>query len=163
VIQGFLKFARPEDMQLGPVALDPLVEEVLKMVRPEAEAARVALRHTADAGLPPVEADAGMLRQALFNLAVNAVQAMPEGGRLDIHCGPARDGRVEVRVADTGIGMPPERLERIFDLYYTTKPKGSGIGLSMVYRAIQLHQGDITVESVPGAGTTFTITLPAAG
>jgi signal transduction histidine kinase len=163
VIQGFLKFARPEDLQLAPVALDPLVGEVLKMVRPEAEAAGVALRHTADPGLPPVEADAGMLRQALFNLAVNAVQAMPDGGRLDIHCGPAREGRVEVRVADTGRGIPPEQLARIFDLYYTTKPRGSGIGLSMVYRAIQLHQGEITVESVPGDGTTFTIVLPAAG
>ncbi len=163
VIQGFLKFARPEDLQIGPVALGPLAGEVLKMVRPEADAAGVTLRHTADAGLPPVEADAGMLRQALFNLAVNAVQAMPGGGRLDVHCGVARDGRVTVRVADTGLGIPPEQLARIFDLYYTTKPKGSGIGLSMVYRTVQLHNGEIEVESVPKGGTTFTITLPAAG
>jgi len=163
VIQGFLKFARPEDLHFAPVEVDALVGEVLNMVRPEADAARVELRHAADPSLPPVEADAGMLRQALFNLAVNAVQAMPAGGRLDVRSTLARDGRVEVRVADTGVGIPPERLARIFDLYYTTKPTGSGIGLSMAYRAVQLHQGEMTVESVPGTGTTFTIVLPASG
>jgi signal transduction histidine kinase len=162
VIQGFLRFARPEDLQLGPTALGPLVEEVFGMARPEAQAARVALSYTEEPGLPPVEADRVMLRQALFNLAANAVQAMPGGGRLDIYGRRAKDGRVELRVADTGVGIPPEHLARIFDLYYTTRPGGSGIGLSMVYRAIQLHHGDITVESVPGAGTTFTLTLPPA-
>ncbi|MDP1569848.1 MAG: ATP-binding protein [Vicinamibacterales bacterium] len=163
VIQGFLKFARPEDLQLGPVDIGGLVGEVFKMVRPEADAAGVALRASADPDLPPVEADAGMLRQALFNLAVNAVQAMPEGGRFEVQSRVAHDGRVEVRLTDTGAGMTPEQLGRVFDLYYTTKPRGSGIGLSMVFRTIQLHQGEITVESVPRAGTTFTVTLPVAG
>jgi signal transduction histidine kinase len=85
---------------------------------------------------------------------------MPEGGQLRIACSAARGRRVEVRVEDTGIGISPEHLERIFDLYFTTKARGSGIGLSMVYRTVQLHDGDIEVQSTPGVGTTFRMLLP---
>jgi signal transduction histidine kinase len=112
--------------------------------------------------VPAIEADESILRQALVNLAKNAIQAMPNGGRLDVSCAPTRDGRVEIRVADTGVGISPENLARIFDLYYTTKPTGTGIGLSLVYRTIQLHNGDIDVESTPGVGTTFIIKMPQA-
>ena len=76
---------------------------------------------------------------------------------------PIKDGRVEIRIADTGVGIPPENLARIFDLYFTTKNGGTGIGLSLVYRTIQLHNGDIDVESTPGVGTTFVIKMPKAG
>ncbi len=104
-----------------------------------------------------------MLRQALMNLAVNAVQAMPHGGSLRIQSASRpSNGRVLIRVRDTGQGIPPDQLARIFDLYFTTKRGGSGIGLSMVFRTVQLHNGDIDVESTPGAGTTFTISLPRA-
>jgi signal transduction histidine kinase len=103
------------------------------------------------------------MRQALLNLAKNAVQAMPSGGKLTISGQANKDGRVELRVTDTGIGIPPENLARIFDLYFTTKSGGTGIGLSLVYRTIQLHNGDIDVESTPGVGTTFVIKLPKAG
>jgi len=102
------------------------------------------------------------LRQALLNLAQNAVQAMPRGGKLRIACAVGRDGRVEIRVQDTGEGIAPEHLARIFDLYFTTKKRGSGIGLSLVFRTIQLHNGDIDVESTVGTGTTFVIKLPRA-
>jgi signal transduction histidine kinase len=74
----------------------------------------------------------------------------------------SRDGRARIRVSDTGTGIPPDQLARVFDLYFTTKAGGSGIGLSMVFRTVQLHHGDIDVESTPGAGTTFTISLPRA-
>lgn len=77
-------------------------------------------------------------------------------------CGPGRDGRVELRVQDSGVGIPEENLAKIFDLYFTTKDTGTGIGLSLVYRAIQLHHGEINVESTPGKGTTFVINLPVA-
>ena len=103
-----------------------------------------------------------MLRQAFLNLALNACQAMPQGGTLRITCEAARGRRVRVTVADTGVGISPEHLQRVFDLYFTTKPKGSGIGLSMVYRTVQMHDGEIEVESTPGAGTTFRILLPQA-
>ena len=103
-----------------------------------------------------------MLRQAFLNLALNACQAMPDGGTLRITCEAARGRRVRVIVADTGVGISPEHLQRVFDLYFTTKPKGSGIGLSMVYRTVQMHDGEIEVESIPGVGTTFRLLLPQA-
>lgn len=162
VVQGFLKFARPEDMRLERVEVATLAADVTRTVRPEAEAAHV----TVDTACPDpslaVDADPTMLRQALMNLAVNAVQAMPHGGTLRIQCENARDGRVLIRVRDTGQGIPADQLARIFDLYFTTKRGGSGIGLSMVFRTVQLHHGDIDVESTPGVGTTFTISLPRA-
>ena len=161
VVQGFLKFTRPEDLKLQPVALSVLLDEVIPIVRPEAERHGIALRVVCDGALA-VNGDPAMLRQAFLNLALNACQAMPEGGLLRIDCEPARGRRVAIVVTDTGAGIKPEHLERIFDLYFTTKPKGSGIGLSMVYRTIQMHDGEIEVQSTPGKGTTFRILLPQA-
>ena len=160
VVQGFLKFTRPEDLKLQPVGLRPLFDEVIPIVRPEAVRNGVSLVSECDA--PDVNGDPAMLRQAFLNLALNACQAMPSGGTLRIRCEAVRGHRVAVTVSDTGIGIKPEHLQRIFDLYYTTKPKGSGIGLSMVYRTVQMHDGEIEVQSTPGAGTTFKVVLPQA-
>ena len=91
--------------------------------------------------------------------AYNAVEAMPNGGRLEVSAGQ-REESVEITVADTGVGIEPELLDRIFDLYVTTKSKGSGIGLSVVYRIVQLHGGEITVQSRQGEGTRFVVRLP---
>ena len=158
VMQGFLKFSRPEDLKLQPVQLASLFDEVVPIVRPEAERAGVQL--IVDCGdVPDVNGDPAMLRQAFLNLALNAVQAMPNGGTLRINCSKARDRRVAVRISDTGVGIRPEHLEKIFNLYFTTKERGSGIGLSMVYRTVQMHDGEIEVQSTPGAGTTFTVLL----
>ena len=103
-----------------------------------------------------------MLRQAFLNLAINGCQAMPNGGTLRLSCAPAPRNRIEVRIEDTGVGIRPADLERIFDLYYTTKEHGTGIGLSMVYRIIQMHDGEVEVQSTPGRGTTFRVLLPRA-
>ena len=158
VVQGFLKFARPEDLKLQPVALAALFDEIAPIIRPEADRNRVVLAVECDSSLI-VNGDPAMLRQAFLNLALNACQAMPEGGTLRIHA--RLSGRqVQVLVSDTGTGILPEHLDKIFDLYFTTKPKGSGIGLSMVYRTVQMHDGEIEIESTPGKGTTFRILLP---
>jgi signal transduction histidine kinase len=161
VVQGFLKFARPEDLKLQSVALSVLLDEVMPIVRPEADRNRVQLTVECDGALA-VNGDPSMLRQAFLNLALNACQAMPDGGMLRVACKPASRGRVAIVVEDTGSGIKPEHLDRIFDLYFTTKPKGSGIGLSMVYRIVQMHDGEIEIESTPGKGTTFRIYLPQA-
>jgi signal transduction histidine kinase len=161
VVQGFLKFTRPEDLKLQPVSLAALFDEVIPIVRPEAEAAGVALIVDCS-GAPDVNGDPAMLRQAFLNLALNACQAMPAGGTLQVQCEAARHRRVSVSITDTGVGIKPEHLQRIFDLYYTTKEKGSGIGLSMVYRTVQMHDGEIEAQSTPGAGTTFRVLLPQA-
>jgi signal transduction histidine kinase len=161
VVQGFLKFTRPEDLKLQPLSLTALFEEVIPIVRPEADRSGVQLNLLC-ADVPDVNGDPAMLRQAFLNLALNACQAMPNGGTLRIHCEAARGRRVAVSFTDTGVGIKPEHLQRIFDLYYTTKQKGSGIGLSMVYRTVQMHDGEIEVQSTPGAGSTFRVLLPQA-
>jgi signal transduction histidine kinase len=160
VVQGFLKFSRPEDLRLQPVQLESLFDEIVPIVRPEAERTNVDLRVECDA--PDLNGDPAMLRQAFLNLALNACHAMPNGGTLRIQCQAIGGHRVSVSFTDTGMGIKPEHLERIFDLYYTTKEKGSGIGLSMVYRTVQMHDGEIEVQSTPGAGTTFRLLLPQA-
>jgi signal transduction histidine kinase len=163
VVQGFLKFARPEELTLKAVSPAELADEVLKTLEVEANVTGVTLSSDIAPGVPDIEADPGILRQALLNLAKNAVQAMPDGGKLQISASPTKDGRVEMRISDTGVGIPPENLAKIFDLYFTTKETGTGIGLSLVYRTVQLHNGDIDVESTPGSGTTFIIKMPKAG
>jgi len=161
VVQGFLKFTRPEDLTLQPVRLSALFDEVIPIVRPEAERSRVDLVVECD-GAPDVSGDPGMLRQAFLNLALNACQAMPSGGTLRVRAEAARGRRVSIAFSDTGVGIRPEHLPRIFDLYFTTRDKGSGIGLSMVYRTIQMHDGEVEVQSTPGKGTTFRVLLPQA-
>ena len=162
VLNGFLKFARPDELKLQPVQLPALVSDIVTSVTPEAERMRVTVKHECPADLPPINADPGMLRQALLNLALNACQAMPDGGTLRITCRAASRGRVEIDVEDTGVGIAPENLQKIFDLYFTTKEKGSGIGLSMVYRIVQLHDGEVEVQSTPGRGTRFRLVFPQA-
>ncbi len=109
--------------------------------------------------VPTVTGDRAGLRQALLNLALNACHAMPSGGTLRIDVA-ADDDWVLADVIDTGVGMSRDVLERIFELYYTTKADGSGIGLSMVYRIVKLHGGEIEVESTVGFGTRFRVMLP---
>jgi signal transduction histidine kinase/PAS domain-containing protein len=162
VLNGFLRFARPDELKLQPLYLAAVVSDVITTVTPEAEARNVTVKAECARDLPPINADPAMLRQALLNLALNACQAMPEGGTLRITCHPGARGRVDVDVEDTGVGIPPEHLQRIFDLYFTTKEMGSGIGLSMVYRIVQLHDGEVEVQSTPGRGTRFRMVFPQA-
>ena len=161
VLQGFLKFTRPEDLRLQPVEVGALVDEIVQVVEPEAQRRR-ADRDRLSAGVPTINGDPAMLRQALLNLAINACQAMParRDAAFRVRAGARAPRRVHLE--DTGVGIKPEHLQRIFDLYFTTREKGSGIGLSMVYRTVQLHDGDIEVQSTPGVGTTFRMLLPQA-
>ena len=161
VVQGFLKFSRPEDLKLQPLSLASLFDEVIPIVSPEATRAGVQLIVDCQ-NAPDVNGDPGMLRQAFLNLALNACQAMSEGGVLRIQGEAVRGRQVAITFADTGRGIAPEHLKRIFDLYFTTKEQGSGIGLSMVYRTVQMHDGEIEVQSTPGMGTTFRVLLPQA-
>jgi signal transduction histidine kinase len=162
VVQGFLKFTRPEDLRLQPVHVHDLFEEILPVLTPEARKTGVRIIPDCAASVPAVNGDSAMLRQAFLNLALNACQAMPNGGTLRLTCSPASRNRVEIRVEDSGVGIPPEHLPKIFDLYFTTKDHGTGVGLSMVYRIVQLHDGEIEVQSTPGRGTTFKVLLPRA-
>jgi signal transduction histidine kinase len=159
VVQGFLKFTRAEDLQLRPVDIARLIEDLMPVIATEASARNIEVRLEFPSGLPPVSGDATMLQQAFLNLAINACQAMPRGGRLRIAATRTPARQVAIVFEDTGEGIQPEHLARIFDLYFTTKDHGSGIGLSLVYRTVQLHDGEIEVQSVPGRGTTFRVLL----
>jgi len=162
MLQGLLRFTRPEELKLQPTALASMVEAIMPIVSAEARKTGVAIEVDCPPDLPMLRADPAMLQQALQNLALNACQAMPNGGRLRIGGRAVRDRFVEVVVEDTGAGIAPEHLDKIFNLYFTTRAGGSGIGLSMVYQAVQLHDGEIEVQSSPGKGTAFRLTLPRA-
>jgi signal transduction histidine kinase len=157
VVQGFLKFTRPEDLRLQPVKVHALMDEILPIIETEASKHNVKVTVDVPPSVPAVNGDSAMLRQAF-----NACQAMSNGGSLRLKAGPSSRARVEVLVQDTGVGIAPEHLSKIFNLYFTTKEKGTGIGLSMVYRIIQMHDGEVEVQSTPGRGTTFRVLLPRA-
>ena len=160
VIQGFLKFTRPEELQIEAVTVEEIVGEATRLLVGEAEKKGIRLETKIAASLPAVYGDRELLQQAFLNLMLNACEAMPDGGELRVTASRPAEGRVELDVEDSGVGIEPDELPKIFDLYYTTKGRGSGIGLSMVYRIVQLHDGDVKVSSTPGQGTHFTVTLP---
>ena len=161
VVQGFLKFTRPEDLKLQPVALAALFDEIVPIVQPEAERAGVdarrRLRRRARRQRRSGDAAPGVSEPGAERLSGDA-----ERRHAADPVRAARGRRVSIAFTDTGVGIKPEHLQRIFDLYFTTKDKGSGIGLSMVYRTVQMHDGEIEVQSTPGAGTTFRVLLPQA-
>ena len=160
VITGFVRFIRPEELQLQPVSVESLIHEVIALVEPDVRRNGVVCRADIASGLPELRADPALLRQALLNLALNGCQAMPTGGKLTMSAAAEKDRRISLTVEDTGLGIPADKLDRIFDLYFTTKPEGSGVGLSIVYRIVQLHGGEIEVQSTEGSGTAFRILLP---
>jgi signal transduction histidine kinase len=162
VITGFVRFIRPEELQLRPVNVPMLIAEVIALVEPDARRSGITCRADTPASLPELRADPALVRQALLNLALNACQAMSDGGKLTMGARIEKDRRLALSVEDTGTGISAATLDRIFDLYYTTKPDGSGIGLSIVYRIVQLHGGEIEVQSTEGRGTTFRLLLPMA-
>ena len=162
VVQGFLKFVRPEDVRLAPVDVKALLAEMARLMAPEAARAGVRIAEDVVPDLPPVSGDAELLQQVFTNLVTNAIQAMPKGGTVTLAARRGPDGSIEIRIADEGVGIQAQDLEKIFRLYYTTKPQGSGIGLSMVYRIVQMHDGRIDVESEVDRGTVMVLTLPVA-
>ena len=162
VVQGFLKFARPQDLRLSRVDVNALLADAARLSSTEAVEAGCIIALDLATGLPGVIADPELLEQAVTNLLVNAIQAMPSGGTVTLASRDGAHGTVEIRVSDEGVGIRPDDVERIFRLYYTTKPNGSGIGLSLVYRIVQMHDGRVDVESTVGRGTTMTVTLPSA-
>jgi signal transduction histidine kinase len=159
VITGFVRFIRPEELQLQPVSVHSMITEVIALVDPDARRSGIVCKAEVS-NVGQLRADPALLRQALLNLALNGCQAMPNGGKLTMGARTAKDRRIELTVEDTGVGISADKLDRIFDLYYTTKPEGSGIGLSIVYRIVQLHGGEIEVQSIEGRGTTFRLLLP---
>lgn len=161
-VQGFLKFMRPQELALAPVDLNGLLRGLEALLQPEWRPVGVRFELKLDSSLYPVTADEELLRQAFLNILLNACQAMPDGGTICVATALEQGECVRVDISDEGTGIPSEDLDKIFRLYYTTKSDGSGIGLSMVYRIVQLHDGTIDVASEVGQGTTLTVRLPVS-
>ncbi|MGE0405746.1 MAG: PAS domain-containing sensor histidine kinase [Candidatus Korobacteraceae bacterium] len=161
VVQTLVDFTRPVELRLVETDLRRVVEDVVLLAGPEAERQGVAIRRSVPEHSLPARIDADLVKQALLNVVLNGVQAMPQGGELAIRAF-RQDGVVSLAVHDQGPGIPPEVRDKIFNLYFTTKTKGSGIGLAMTYRVLQLHNGSVEFESRNGDGTTFWLRFPAA-
>ena len=161
VVQGFLRFVRPQTLHFLSLNLNKLLQEVVQLTEAEWARGGIGFVLQLDQHIPPISGDSELLRQAFLNLVLNACQAMPDGGTVTFSTERTLQGTVRAQVIDQGVGIPPEELDNIFRLYYTTKPDGSGIGLSLVYRIVQMHGGSIEVDSKVGKGTTMTVTLPA--
>ncbi len=160
VVQTLADFTRPMDLRLEEVGLASIVQAVVELTGAEMHENGVALKTRMDDTVM-VRADGEMLRQALLNLVLNGMQAMEAGGGI-LRVQVRREGdTATMEVADEGQGIAPELMPKIFDLYFTTKPKGSGIGLAMTYRIVQMHGGAMEVRSEAGQGAVFTMRLPA--
>jgi PAS domain S-box-containing protein len=159
IVTQFLQAIRPAPLRLQMVSLNDAVEKTLELLRPEIENRGVTMKTKLAVNLTATPADATQLQQVLVNLVKNAAQAMTTGGTLTLQTGEAGDG-VWVSVADTGGGIPQEQINRIFEPFYTTKKKGSGLGLMIVQRIVRAHNGRIELESNVGRGTTFRVWLP---
>ncbi|HSY43964.1 MAG TPA: ATP-binding protein [Candidatus Acidoferrum sp.] len=159
IITQFLQAIRPVPVQLKPASLNDVVDKTLDLLRPELENRGLTVKARTARQLAATPIDATQMQQVLVNLIKNAMQAMSRGGTLTLQTGEGSDG-VWVSVADTGGGIPQEQIARIFEPFYTTKKKGSGLGLMIVQRIVRAHDGKIEVESRVGQGTNFRIWLP---
>jgi len=159
IVTQFLQAIRPSQPQLAAASLNDVVGETLELLGPELENRGLNVREKTARRLPLAQLDASQMKQVLVNLIKNAMQAMTTGGTLTLRTGQTDDS-VWVSVADTGGGIPPDRINHIFEPFYTTKKKGTGLGLMIVQRIVRLHGGHIELESRVNEGTTFRIRLP---
>jgi len=161
VVKRFLDFTRPMDIRLEATQLAQLLKEVLEVARPQLQKSSIHLAQLLPIDVPEVYVDRALLKQAVLNLVLNAAEAMPSGGQLRLVLS-RRGEMAEITVGDTGKGIPLENRQKIFQLFFTTRPGGSGIGLASTFRIVQLLNGSIDFTSEVGRGTTFRIELPLA-
>jgi len=161
ILDDFLRFAGRYELSLAVTDLRGLIDELVDFFTPQAEAARVVMRTALPDSPVLANVDGKLIKQAALNLMLNAVQAMEQGGELLVRLSTERS-RAIIEVIDTGRGIHPEDIGKIFEVYYTTSKQGSGLGLSTTRRIVREHEGIIRVESEPGKGTRFVISLPLA-
>jgi two-component system sensor histidine kinase HydH len=160
-ISEFLDFARPRDPNLQPCELKKVLDRSIELLDPEIERLHIAVTRDYEGDGKTQAADLGLLHQAFLNILLNAIQAMPEGGTLNVSVAAGPNGQgTEIQFQDSGDGIDPETLKKVFNPFYTTKEKGSGLGLPIVKSIIESHQGTISISSDPGHGTSVIIQLP---
>jgi signal transduction histidine kinase len=165
IVNNLLNFSRTSGSEIADVDVNKVIAETLALLEHQFKVAKIQVQSEPTAPLPAIQGNHGRLQQVFLNLFLNAKDAMPGGGTLRV---ATQNGEsVSVSVSDTGTGIAPEHIERIYDPFFTTKtspregqPRGTGLGLSVTYGIIQEHAGKIRVESHPGAGTTFVLDFP---
>jgi len=167
LITQFLNFSKKTELDLRPIALAEWLKRVVEQVWAQSAVQSHGVEIHCPANIPLISMDEVIMRQAVSNLVQNAVEAMPNGGHLQVITTvvASHGGRreLELRVTDSGLGIPNDRLDKIFLPFYTTKTKGTGLGLALVHKIVLLHNGRIQVESQEGKGTTFRVHLPIEG
>ena len=160
IVEQFLRFAKPAPPLFKQTEIIAVFDEILQLLKPQLERQKIAVNRDFNA-LPSITLDREQMKQVVLNLLINAVQAMPEGGRIDLGARVLEDNRwMKLSIQDSGIGISPEDLKKLFDPFFSTKEVGIGLGLSIAHRIIDQHHGKIEVESHPGEGTTFHLWLP---
>jgi signal transduction histidine kinase len=156
----FLDFARPQELKLRRGDVNEVVKKTLDFIQPKANEQGVKIHNKISTAALPVDHDSELLYRALLNIVVNALQAMPTGGDLHVETRQGAEGGIEIEVRDTGCGMSENKMEYIFNPFYTDKQKGTGLGLSITKNIIVSHQGSLHVSSAEDQGTTFVVALP---
>ena len=159
IIEQFLTLSRPFQLNLRESSLQDLLKNLVTLFQEEASSLGITLQVKMPADLPLIKMDPERLTQAFINIMKNGMEAMDQGGTLYIKTKSIKEG-VEVIISDSGPGIPPEQMEKIFNYYYTTKEKGVGLGLPIAHRIIEAHGGHLKIESRVGSGTEVTVTLP---
>ena len=162
LLRTFFSFAKPRRLDLIPRHIEDIIKEVKGVLAKEAEKMKVTIKEIYDDNLPPVPLDINQMQQVFMNLFLNAFEAMPVGGILtvEIDRGDSQEGWIQVKIKDTGNGIATEHLSKIFDPFFTTKSKGLGLGLAITHKIMEGHGGTIGVESTPGKGSKFILSLP---
>jgi two-component system NtrC family sensor kinase len=161
IVKGLLEFARQNPPQKGFTDINDLVERTVQLLENQASFQNIRIVKDLNPELPPIKLDKNKIQQVFWNLILNACEAMPKGGQVAISDRLSADGKyVEIRFADSGVGIPKENMSRLFDPFFTTKSSGTGLGLAVSYGIIQQHDGKIEVKSELGQGTVFTLSLP---
>jgi signal transduction histidine kinase len=160
IVDQFLRFAKPAPPLLEKAEVIPIFEETLQLLRPQIERLQISVQKDFQS-LPPITIDKEQMKQVILNLLMNAIQAMPEGGRLKLIGQVSEDNHwIQFSIKDSGIGIPPEDMDKLFDPFFSTKEGGIGLGLSIAHRIIDQHHGKIEATSNPQKGTIFTLYLP---
>jgi two-component system NtrC family sensor kinase len=161
IVRGLLEFARESKPQKTQTDINDLIEKTVLLLENKASFQNIRIVKQLKPDLPLILVDRAKIQQVFWNFMINACEAMPHGGQLTITTDLSENKKaIEIRFIDTGVGIPPEHINKIFDPFFTTKPSGTGLGLAICYGIIQQHNGAIEVKSEPGRGTVFTLYLP---
>jgi len=164
IVRGLLDFSRQSKLNDELTDANELLRGTLDLLEKQGDFERIEVKVDLGEEVPKTLLDPEQMRQVFINILENAVEAMPQGGRIEVGTSLTPDGQsIAVRIADTGVGIPEENLEKIFHPFFTTKQigKGTGLGLAIVYGIVKMHRGSISVDSKVGVGTTFTVSVPA--